>query len=352
MAPRRDPWLWAGVAGAAAAAGAAGAAGALHHRLKRQIESDPEREALSSPPRGTPLSITSADGTSLHAEVFGADHEGPTVVLAHGWTEELGYWIYVIRELVSRGLRLVAFDLRGHGHSGRALSGDYAIARFGEDLEAVLEACVPAGQRAVIAGHSLGAMSIAAWAEHHQVERLVGAAALLNTGVGNLLTEQLLLPVPKIARAINEVIARRGFMGARAALPRFSTPVSHAAIRYAAFGTDATPAQVAFYERMLLTFPPDVRADVGIAISELDLYEALPRLTVPTLVMAGDDDRLTPPSHARRIAEALPNLVRLEILPDTGHMGPLERPMQVSDALAELVALVRGAAPAPAGARA
>jgi pimeloyl-ACP methyl ester carboxylesterase len=126
------------------------------------------------------------------------------------------------------------------------------------------------------------------------------------------------------------------FLGSRAPVPRFSTPLSQAIARYVAFGPTASPAQIAFYERMLVACPPDVRADVGIAMSEMDLYHALERLTVPTLVIAGERDRLTPPSHARRIAEALPNLADLIILPDTGHMGPLERPDEVGEALLRL----------------
>jgi pimeloyl-ACP methyl ester carboxylesterase len=183
----------------------------------------------------------------------------------------------------------------------------------------------------------MGAMSIAAWAQDHQVEARVAAAALINTGVGNLVADQLLVPVPGIAQALNKTIAVHGFLGSRAPLPRFSTPLTHAAIRYVAFGPGATPAQVAFYERMLIACPPDVRASIGIALSELELHDALPRLAVPTTVIAGAKDRLTPPSHARRIAEALPRLRRLAVLPDTGHMAPLERPGEVTDALMELV---------------
>ena len=57
-------------------------------------------------------------------------------------------------------------------------------------------------------------------------------------------------------------------------------------------------------------------------------------------LVAGQDDRLTPPSHARRIAEALPQLERLIILPGTGHMAPLERPREISQALSALAARV------------
>jgi pimeloyl-ACP methyl ester carboxylesterase len=106
---------------------------------------------------------------------------------------------------------------------------------------------------------------------------------------------------------------------------------------------------VAFFERMLIANPPDVRATVGMALSELELYDALPRVTVPTVVVAGEKDRLTPPSHAKRIAEELPQLERLIALPDTGHMAPIERHQDVVDVLRSLagrVARQPGAVPA------
>ena len=340
MADRRRNRLILGAAAGALAVGAA-----VQWRFSRSIARDPAGEDLQHPPSGEPVHAVSADGTRIYAEAFGPAH-GIPVVLAHGWTENLTYWIHVIRELAGRGFRVVAYDLRGHGHSDGA--GEYSIVRFGEDLEAVLTAVVPEGSKALIAGHSLGAMSIASWANRHDVERRVGAAALINTGVGDLLAEQLVVPLPAFARGLNKTLATHGFMSSRAPLPRFSSPVSHAILRRVAFGPTASPAQIAFYERMLIAMPPRARVDIGLAVSEIDLYDALPRLTVPTTVIAGEDDRLTPPSHARRIAELLPQLEQLIILPATGHMGPLERPREVNQALLELLGKLRTAAePAP-----
>jgi pimeloyl-ACP methyl ester carboxylesterase len=321
----------------------AAVAGLAQARFSRKIAHDPAGRELQSPPSGEPLEAISADGTTIYAEAFGPP-DGIPVVLAHGWTENLTYWVYVIRHLSARGFRVVAYDLRGHGHSGG--SGDYSIDRFGEDLEAVLEAVVPEGRRAMVVGHSLGAMSIAAWARDHDVERRVGAAAFLNTGVGDLMSEQLVVSLPKFARALNQTVATRGFVGSRAPLPHVSTPLSHAALHRIAFGPAASPAQIAFYERMLFAMPSRARADVGIAISAIELHKDLPRLTIPTIVLAGENDRLTPPSHARRMAEMLPQLERLIILPDTGHMGPLERPEAINDALVELAEKLRPSAPA------
>ena len=271
------------------------------------------------------------------------------MVLSHGWTENLSFWTYQIQALSELGLRVVAYDHRGHGESEAPDDEDYSIERFGEDLETVLEHCVSADEHAVVAGHSLGAMAIAAWARDHDVQRRVSAAALMNTGVGDLVAEQVLFPLPKVLQALNRTLAVHGFLGSRAPLPRFSTPLSAAALRYIAFGPAATPAQVAFFERMLIANPPDVRATVGMAMSELELYDALPRLTVPTVVIAGENDRLTPPSHARRIAEELPQLMRLIVLPETGHMAPLERHQEIVDvlrSLAQKVAQPPGAVPA------
>lgn len=345
--PSGNRLLWTS---AAAGAGALAAGIVLHRRFMKRIADDPERAALSDPPKGRPLKIRSQDGTVLHAELFGPD-EGLTMVLAHGWTESLQYWIYQIQELSQRGLRVLAYDLRGHGESDPAAHDDYSIARFGEDLEAVLAAGVPEGSRAVVAGHSLGAMAIAAWAEHNDVRRRVGAAALIDTGMGDLIAEQLLVPVPAIAQAVNRAVAIHGFLGNRTPLPRFSTPLTASLIRYITFGPAASAAQVAFFERMLIECPPDVRAQVGIALSEIELHEALGRLDVPTIVIAGDKDRLTPPSHARRIAEMLPRLERLIVLEDTGHMAPLERHAEVSEALLDLSQAVRTAQPEPQAAR-
>src|SRR5579859_3850360 len=302
---------------ALAAAGgllAAGAGAQLLH--SRRIARDPARAALAEPPAGRPVTVTSPDGTRLHAEAFGPEDASRTVVLAHGWTENRTYWIHQIRGLAEAGLRVITYDLRGHGDSDPAAGEDYSIERFGEDLEAVLAACARNPEGTVVAGHSLGAMAIAAWAEHHDVHARVSAAALLNTGVGDLIAEQLLVPVPKVAQALNRTIAVHGFLGSRAPLPRFSSPLTYGLARYVAFGPTATPAHIAYYERMLIASPPDARASIGIALSELELYDALPRLSVPTLVIAGEKDRLTPPSHAKRIAEMLPELERLIVLPD------------------------------------
>ncbi|MEA2373611.1 MAG: hypothetical protein QOD53_74, partial [Thermoleophilaceae bacterium] len=178
----------------AAATGAAVAGVAVERRHLRTVARDPDYARLSRPLGGRPMRIVSADGTGLHAEEFGAP-DGHTVVLAHGWTERLSFWGPVIARLTARGQRVVAYDLRGHGRSGQAVDNDYSLDRFGEDVAVVLEAALDSGSphpRATVVGHSLGAMSIVAWAGAHDVAARADAVALVNTGLGELVAGSLL----------------------------------------------------------------------------------------------------------------------------------------------------------------
>jgi pimeloyl-ACP methyl ester carboxylesterase len=105
---------------------------------------------------------------------------------------------------------------------------------------------------------------------------------------------------------------------------------------------------VAFYERMLMSTDAGVRGAVGITLSDLDLSAAAERISVPTIVIAGDADRLTPPAQAQRIADALPTPAGLTVLERTGHMSPLERPDEVADALRDLLGRFASTLPARA----
>jgi pimeloyl-ACP methyl ester carboxylesterase len=283
-----------------------------------------------------PVAARSVDGTLIYAEVFGPE-AAPTVLLAPGWTETLCYFDSMTRELVDQGFRVVAYDLRGQGKSSPAAGGNWQIERYGEDLEAVLVSTCGGRTDVVVAGHSMGAMSIVAWARHHEVGARVQGAALMNTGLSGLIQATKLLP-HVLPEAVALPLAKWAFMGNAMPIPPVSTVLSRAVLRYVAFGPFASDAEVAFYERMLMACPPHVRAQAGLAMTDMNLYDGLPHITVPTLVLSGRLDRLTPPVHAEQIAAQLPNLLRLVEIPGIGHMGPLESPHELVLALLEVVA--------------
>jgi pimeloyl-ACP methyl ester carboxylesterase len=314
-------------------------------RHRRALSRDELWRLLQTPLRGDSVAVESADGTVIHAELFGSLTSGspsPLVVLVPGWTEELQYFDPLIRVLLGCGLRVAAFDLRGQGSSGPPARGDQSLARYGEDLEAVLAtvaarvAVPPAGT--VLAGHSLGAMSIAAWASAFDVRRRVAGVALVNTGLDGLVSSSHVLPdfVPSwlLQRLGNDVV-----LGSAAPQLPVSTALSRSILRYAAFGPDAPEAVVSFYEPMLWRCPARVRAQAGRAMAAMNLLPAVARIDVPALVVAGERDRLTPVSHSERIAASLPSLVSLDVLERVGHMSPLEAPEAVANSLLRLGAV-------------
>jgi pimeloyl-ACP methyl ester carboxylesterase len=316
--------------------GAASAALLTELRHRRALAADPLNELLTTPLVGEPFDVVSIDGTLLHAEVFGGSGVGPTVVLVPGWTEQIAVWTLVVRGLVERGFRVASYDLRGQGLSGLPVDDDQRIERYGEDLDAVLAAVGAERSDVLVAGHSMGGMSIMAWAAAFDASSRVRAAALINTGAALLVESSALLPS-------SLPVALRRAVGIRLVLegappPHISTPVSRAVTRYAAFGPTASPAQVALLERMDADCPPRVRRAAGATLGSLEVMAGVKRLTVPTLVVTGDMDRMTPPLLAQELVEALPQLADFVLLEQTGHMTPLERPDQLVEALVRLAA--------------
>jgi pimeloyl-ACP methyl ester carboxylesterase len=330
---------------AGGAAGAAGAAWAVTLRAdRRRVAADPAHDPLWAPFGGRERTVTSADGTELAVREHGPQ-VGPALVFVHGWTCAQKFWTLQVQGLAPEH-RVVTFDLRGHGDSAPATGRDYSIEAHAADLDAVL-AATAGDERAVVAGHSLGAMTIVAWAGGHaeEVDRRLAAAALIDTGMGDLISESLVVRTPKAFDAVSTAVGRV-VLSASAPIPG-PTPLSFRAIRHAVLSPSASPAAVAFCEELIMECPADVRAAVGGTLSRLDLRESVAALSVPTVVLAGEADRLTPPAHAERLAETLPELADHIVLPGSGHMSPVSDPDPVTDALRRLVR-EHAAAPATA----
>ena len=289
------------------------------------------------PPSRT-VPVRAPDGTRLHTQVFGPE-DGYPLVLAHGITCAIRVWAYQIAELAT-DYRVIAFDARGHGRSGLPRRGGYSLTHLASDLDAVLEATLAPGERAVIAGHSMGGMAIAAWSDQyrHQVEARADAVALINTTTGDLLREVRLLPVPAPFAAVR-------VLGARALVDIFGSFSVPPAVRRAtremismlAVGADAEPEVGKLIYDLFNATSPAGRGGCGKALVDGlgRRHISLAGLTVPTLVIGSERDRLTPLVQSQRIAAAAPNLVELVVLPG-GHCSMLERPAEVNRELRAL----------------
>ncbi|MEU9145897.1 alpha/beta hydrolase [Streptomyces sp. NPDC048349] len=277
------------------------------------------------------LVAESADGARLHVEVHG-EEGAPAVVLAHGWTCSTAFWAAQIRDL-SKDHRVIAYDQRGHGRSPAART--HSTTALADDLVAVLGAALAPGERAVVAGHSMGGMTIMAAAARPEFTEHAAAALLCSTGSARLVAQALVLPLrPGWARTrITGAV-----LGSRAPLGPV-TPVAKKILKYATMGPGSAPEKVEACARIVHACPTRVRRAWSEVLAGLDLDADVARLTVPTAVIGGTDDRLTPVVHARGLAAALPHCVGLTELTGMGHMTPIEAPEAVTHALRELASL-------------
>jgi pimeloyl-ACP methyl ester carboxylesterase len=290
------------------------------------------------PPSRT-LTVRAVDGTPLHAEVFGPP-DGYPIVFSHGITCAIRAWAHQISDLAT-DYRVIAFDHRGHGRSGVPRRGGYSLEHLAGDLDSVLEATLAPRERAVLAGHSMGGIAIAAWSAHYRdrVRRRADAVALINTTTGDLVRQVKLLSVPRELSAAR-VLAARGLITAFGGfpVPAAARIPSRYVVAMLAVGKGADPGAARIVCELFAQTSPAGRG--GCAKMLVDALGSrhleLDGLTVPTLVIGSELDRLTPIGQSRRIARTAPNVVGLVELPG-GHCSMLERPREVNRHLRALV---------------
>jgi pimeloyl-ACP methyl ester carboxylesterase len=333
---------------AALATGAAGAAVAgiiaAEHRVVGRERSRPD--PFVDEPLGAlhteGIDVIASDGITIHVEVDGDTDAPLTVVFAHGFTLRMDAWHFQRREL-GDAARLVFYDHRSHGASGRSASENCTIDQLGKDLYSVLQAVAPSGP-VVLVGHSMGGMTILALADQRPElfgDRVVGVA-LLSTSTGELAKEIVGLPgwasrvvnpaVPQFAKAVR----RRATLLERNR--RIGTDFAYLVTRYLSFAPDVPPSLVDFMENMLLATSIEVMSEFFDTFLSHDKLVALDVLRdIPVLISCGTNDVLTPLAHSRIMAEALPH-AELQVMPGAGHMAKIDRYPAVNGALRRLFA--------------
>jgi pimeloyl-ACP methyl ester carboxylesterase len=261
--------------------------------------------------------LDSHDGGTIYTISRG---DGPPVVFCHGVTLSSRVWAKQFESFPAAGFRAVAFDSRGHGESALGESG-HSIDNLAEDLRTVLESLDL--RDAILVGHSMGGMAVQAFAIRHPdvMQARVKGLVLQSTSSHNLVSD---------ARRVRNTIERlAGFGPDLGALMR--RPNLGFLLARIGFGNDPHASHVEATRQMLGACSRETIRDAGTALLSLDLTAGLPRVRVPTLVLVGTADALTPPRDSQRIADLIPNS-RLVEYPGAGHMLMYERTDEV-DAL-------------------
>lgn len=263
--------------------------------------------------------VATSDGGRIHVVERG---EGPATVLVHGITLGVATWAPQLRDL---GGRVVALSQRGHGES-RAGSGGYGFDRLGADLLETLDAVDV--RDAVLVGHSMGGMvaQLLAVTRHHELAARVRRLVLVATTPGPVAATPLAaLLGPAAALALAGAARYR-----RRPLP---PPATVWAARLA-FGASPRRADVELLASMLDAMSPGALAQLVPHVLYFDARDRLGAVALPTHVVVGTRDVLTPQRTARELARRVSGAA-LTVLPGSGHMVMLERPVALRD-------LVRG----------
>lgn len=328
-----------GVAGAGLVSAAAGWA-ALNRAAVSRFSHRPDGvdpAGLLMPADLTEHTLTVSDGWVLRVVERGPK-DGAPVLLLHGITLGASVWPYQLSALADAGLRVLALDMRGHGRSGGATTGEEAgtaaplhtLERMAADVAEVMGLLEL--EQVTLVGHSMGGMVAL---------RLLGSDRALAAGDGRLGALVLAGTTANATKGrgipgLSEIVALSqplvsSASGLAARLPGPTLPANDLAylIARVTFGQEPSAEQVAFTGKLTSDVPVRVSAGLMLEILRFDAHEVLPTVGMPTTVIVGERDLMTPPRQASYLASHIRG-AELVLLPGCGHMLMLERPDDVN----------------------
>jgi pimeloyl-ACP methyl ester carboxylesterase len=294
-----------------------------------------EKAGRTLPPDVVDRFVAVDDGGQIHTTERG---EGPPIVLVHGVTLGVAVWAPQLRDLGDDGHRVIAVGQRGHGRS-LAGEGGYSMERLADDLLETLQALEVTG--AVLVGHSMGGMvaQLLAVRRGDELRRHVDALVLVATTSGPVLRA----PTAGLARLLTGGVdrgLRRAERRGRGMLPH--EDLGPVAARLS-FGADPSPADLELTRATMVAMSPTAVSGLLPGLLSFDVRAGLGAIELPTWVVVGSRDVMTPPRMARALATAIPR-ARLVVYEGCGHMVMLERASELNSLLERVSAQV---APAP-----
>jgi pimeloyl-ACP methyl ester carboxylesterase len=318
------PWWQHALRGAGIAGGVAGAAYAAERAVVAGVRRRPDPDAGRElkPPFDEARRIPSHDDGSIYTISRG---EGPTVLFAHGVTLDVRLWFKQFEELPERGLRVVAYDQRGHGDSTCGSSG-HSVDNLADDLKSVIQGLDL--HDVVVVGHSMGGIAAQAFAIRHPklARRRVRGLVLMST-----LAKTHISGSRRLRTLIEHLVEGRVTSASLMAQPHLGFFLTRLG-----YGRDPQPSHVELNRQMIADCPRDQTPMAIRALLNFDLTADLPTIDLPTLVLSGSADIIAPPAESRRIAELIPD-AHLEVFKSAGHMLMFERTDEVNDLIEEFV---------------
>ncbi|WP_431225318.1 alpha/beta fold hydrolase [Serratia sp. L9] len=246
------------------------------------------------------------DGTLLYYKDWGS---GQPIVFSHGWPLSGDAFEDQMLFLASKGYRVIAHDRRGHGRSSQPWGG-HNMDQYADDL-AELTAALDL-KDAVHVGHSTGGGEVARYIGRHGTSRV--AKAVLIGAVPPIMIKTDFNP---------EGLPREVFDGIREGVQKDRSQFFKdlPEVFYGFNRPGAKPSQGMKDSFWLQGMQGSIKAlyDCVKAFSETDQREDLKKMTIPTLVIYGDDDQIVPPKSSSEAAAKLLPDARVKVYPQASH---------------------------------
>jgi pimeloyl-ACP methyl ester carboxylesterase len=243
----------------------------------------------------------------------------------------------VARRLVEQGCRVVIYDQRGHGASTRG-AAPLSIETLAHDFALVLETLD--AHDAVLAGHSMGGITIMSLATHRLEvlnERTRAIVLVSTTATGAGPGSGSGSGTGSGDRSTRYARSAGAFIGSPLVTRALRAPRGHLLVR-GAFGREAVRSHLVLTRDLFAGCDGSVRGEFLSSMASMNLLEGIAALDVPTTVVVGSRDTLTVPMKSDEIVATVRGS-RLLTLRGRGHMLPLEDPVAVTD---EIVRAVKG----------
>ncbi len=270
--------------------------------------------------------ITTSDGTEIFFKDWGS---GPPIVFSHGWPLSADDWDTQLMFFLLEGYRVIAHDRRGHGRSTQT-DGGHDMDHYADDLAAVVDHLDLQG--AVQVGHSTGGGEVVRYLARHGEDRV--AKAVLISSVPPLMVQTEANPggLPKsVFDGFQNSVAtgRSQFYQDLASGPfyGFNRP-----------GAKSSEPIIENWWRQGMMGGAKAHYDGIVAFSQTDFTEDLKKITVPVLVMHGDDDQIVPYADSGPLSAELVQNGTLKTYPGFPHGMPTTEAATIN---ADLLAFVR-----------
>ena len=240
--------------------------------------------------------ITTSDGVEIYYKDWGS---GQPIVFSHGWPLSADDWDAQLMFFLGQGYRVVAHDRRGHGRSEQVADG-HDMDHYADDLAAVVEHLDL--RDAVQVGHSTGGGEVVRYLARHGEERAAKAALIAAVPPLMVQTEANPGGLPKsVFDDFQTQVAtnRSAFYRAVPEGPFYG---------FNRDGVEPVEGVIANWWRQGMMGGAKAHYDGVVAFSQTDFTEDLKKISLPVLVMHGDDDQIVPYADAGPLsAELLPN---------------------------------------------